>query len=123
VSRFTNATFEATHLYRDGRMLYRVFGLSFDLGKKGSNLTVTVPDGFVTDGPSVPDWAWPFIPTELMVKSAALHDYMRERLFYSKSLGDAVFYEALKVECKHRWLCRLAYLAVALNKSRARATE
>ncbi len=121
MSAFTEATFTALGEARMGRDLYRVDGLAFDIGRKGSGLTIRVPDGFVTDGPSIPRWMWLVIPTHRMVKSAALHDFMRERLEFTKLTGDAIFLSAMQAEGTPAWLCWCAFLAVSLNFSRARA--
>lgn len=123
MSAFTEATFSALGETRAGRDLYRVDGLAFDIGRKGSGLTIRVPDGFVTDGPSIPRWAWAIIPTHRLAKSAALHDYMRERLEFTKLTGDAIFLSAMQAEQTPAWLRWCAFLAVLLNNSRARATD
>ena len=123
MSAFTEATFTPVGQTRAGRALYRVDGLAFDIGRKGSGITIRVPNGFVTDGPSIPAWAWRLIPTERLVKSAALHDFMRERLGYTKLTGDAIFLSAMEAEGTPAWLRWPAFLAVLANNSRARATD
>lgn len=53
-----------------GRIRYR---LIFPLYLAGVN----VPDGFVTDGASVPRWAWPvFPPVGRYFAAAVVHDYV-----------------------------------------------
>ena len=123
MSAFTEATFTPTGRRRGGRELFRIDGLAFDIGRKGSGQTIRVPDGFETDGPTIPAWAWRLIPTERLVKWAALHDFMRERLGYTKLTGDAIFLSAMEAEGTPAWLRWPAFLAVLANNSRARATD
>ncbi len=122
VSSFTDATFEPTGERRAGRALYRIVeGMRFDIGFLGSGLSVWVPPGFVTDGPSVPVWLRWALPVGRMIKAAAVHDCLREDLRFSKLEGDAIFLTAMRAERTPVWLRELAFVAVRLNGSRARA--
>lgn len=119
MSIFTQAKLEPTGEYRCGRQLFRVAdGFQFDIGYVGSGLSVHVPAGFVTDGPSIPAWiAW-LLPTRRMVKSSAVHDLLREDRRFSKLEGDAIFLTAMRAEGTPLWLRELAFLAVRINASR-----
>lgn len=120
MSSFTEARFEPTGAKRAGRKLYRVSGgFDFYIGYPGSGLAVRVPDGFVTDGPSIPwlvRWA---IPTKRMVKASAVHDMLREDRRFTKLEGDAIFLTAMQVERTPFVLRELAFLAVRANGSRS----
>ena len=122
MSTFTRAVFEPLDEYRCGRRLYRIpDGFSFDIGFLGSGLSIVVPAGFVTDGPTIPRWATKLLPVGTMMKSAAIHDCLRENLRFSKPEGDAIFLTAMYAERTPAWLRELAFLAVRFNNSRARA--
>lgn len=98
---------EAMPEEREGRGLFRVYkAFAYDIGYEGSGITVTVPEGYVTDLCSVPWFARPFLPLSGKVaKPALLHDWLLE-------LGDddraaKVFDEALRVadvKPATRWL-------------------
>lgn len=98
VSSFTEPLIlEAMPEERGGRGLFKVHkAFSYDIGHKGSGITVRVPDGFVTDLCSIPALARPFFPMSGRVaKPALLHDWLL-------TLGDddrahRVFEEALTV--------------------------
>lgn len=126
MSSFTEAGFTPTdHVSDEGAPMVSVDGLRFDIGAKDSGLTVIVPDGFLTDGPSLPRaflWLRPRLPLTRMMKSAAVHDVLRKNLGVSKWFGDAVFREALEVEGNAPWFCWLCWLAVSFNFSRKGAT-
>lgn len=141
-SLFTTARFIDTEEYQYGRRLRAVYSLSFELFYKGSDLSIRVPDGFKTDGPSWPLWVdyllltitsvmkWtglecyiPSLPNFHMVLSSALHDFLRQQLLVPKFVGDYIFLTALKAEgCSFvfRWL---AFFAVLCNFSRKRGTS
>lgn len=123
MSSFTRALLEPTGDTRGGRAVYRVVeGFAFAIGYEGSGLEIQVPAGFETDGPSVPWWALPFMSIGAMIKSGAVHDRLREDLRFSKLEGDAIFLTALAAEGLAGWRRELAFLAVRLNRSRARAS-
>lgn len=123
MSSFTQADFEFTGERRAGRKLYRIVnGFQFDIGYLGSGLSVAVPAGFITDGPSVPWWIRWALPVDRMAKASAVHDMLRENRRFSKIEGDAIFLTAMAVEGTTAWLREIAFLAVRFNRSRARAT-
>jgi hypothetical protein len=119
VSSFTRALFEPTGRTKSGRAVWRcVGGLTFDVGYLGSGLSVTVPEGFETDGPSVPFWALPFIKVGCMIRAAAVHDRLREDPRFSLIDCDAIFLTAMKAEGVPALQRELAFLAVRFNQSR-----
>ena len=122
MSSFTHARFEPTGATRAGRPVWRVVdGFDFAIGFSGSGLVVHVPAGFETDGPSIPWWARRLVDAGAMVRSAALHDRLREDLRFSRLDGDAIFLTALAAEGVSAWQRELAFLAVRLDRSRDRA--
>ncbi len=122
MSAFTEATFSPTGESREGRRLYRIEeGFRFDIGYEGSGLSVSVPAGFVSDGPSVPVWLSRLLPVRKMVKACAVHDMLREDLRFSKLEGDAIFLTAMAAEGTPFLMRELAFLAVRINNSRKRA--
>lgn len=130
MSSFTEATFERIPEQRDGRDQFRVTGLRFYIGYEGSGLCVVVPDGFLTDGPSVPSWVFTLvnllprrvqrgIGLDRIVKSSAVHDCLREDArFTSKLATDMIFATAMESERAPYWIRLVAYFAVRMNTSR-----
>lgn len=122
MSSFTDALLAPTGQTRNGRAVYRVAqAFRYDIGYLGSGLSVTVPAGFETDGPSVPWWAVKIVDVGAFVRSACVHDRLREDLRFTKLDGDAVFLTAMEAEGVKPWQRELIFLAVRLNGSRNRA--
>jgi hypothetical protein len=122
VSSFTRALLEATGRSRAGRALFRVAApFTFEVGRLGSGFGITVPAGFESDLASVPAWALRLIDAGALARAALLHDYLRERLAFSKIEGDAIFLTAMAADDVKPWQRELVFAAVRLNGSRARA--
>ena len=122
MSSFTRALLEPTGETREGRAVFRVAEpFTFEIGRLGSGLAITVPAGFDTDLASIPALALRIVDAGALARSAVLHDFMRERLEFSKLEGDAIFYAAMAADKVKPWQRELVYLAVRLNRSRARA--
>jgi hypothetical protein len=90
----------------DGKGRYRTERpFSFDIGLKGSGLTVTVPAGFSTDLATVPRWLWwlfpPFEPQ--YAAAAVLHDFLLSWVGFDKMTAHALFFDALKILGVDRW--------------------
>lgn len=120
MSSFTDATFAPTGETRAGRIVWRTAqAFRFEIGFLGSGLAVDVPAGFETDGPSIPWWLAPIARPGSMVRSAAVHDRLREDPRFSKLEGDAILLTAMAAEGVRPLLRELAFLAVRLNRSRA----
>ena len=92
--------------------------LHYQIGFYGSDLIVTVPDGFLTDLASVPRLFWIVVPpySPDTAAAAVLHDYLCEwnGEMFSKIVADAVFYEALRVLGVPAWRAVMMYCAVRL---------
>lgn len=94
---------------------------SFDVGFKGSGLTVTVPQGYLTDLASIPRPFWwllqPFDPQ--YAAAAVLHDFLLSWQSidgdpFDHATADAIFYEAMRILGVPLWKAVLMYLAVRL---------
>ncbi len=122
MSSFTRALLEPTGATRAGRAVFRVAEpFTFEIGRVGSGFGITVPAGFESDLASVPWWALHLINVGALARSAVLHDFLRERLAFSKVEGDAIFLTAMAVEQVTIWQRELVFAAVRINRGRARA--
>ena len=82
--------------------------------------SVVVPEGFVSDGASIPRWAWPIVGPPLRGKHlepAVVHDYLCERSFKlvdyeARVMADAAFFLLLKRFGVPYWKRALMYVAV-----------
>ena len=88
--------------------------LSFDIGFKGSGLTVTVPRLFVTDLASVPRFFWWFLPPydPQYAAAAVLHDYLLSLPDFDRMTAHSVFLEALTSLGVPNWKAWVMFLAV-----------
>lgn len=119
MSSFTEAVFEPAGKTYEGRPVWRAAeAFTFEIGFLGSGLKIEVPKGFETDGPSIPWWLARWVNSGSMVRSAAVHDKLREDLRFSKLEGDAIFLTAMAAEGVGKVLRELSFLAVRLNNSR-----
>lgn len=75
---------------------------------------VTIPDGFVFDGPSVPFWSAPFLDIGSLFLPAALHDYLYEVSTLDKHECDKHFYRAMRHVGVGNPQAKLVYWAVKL---------
>lgn len=88
---------------------YRVVtkSFSYDIGFKGSNQQVIIPQGFLTDGASIPKALSKYIPPWGKYGAAAIvHDYLCETLqivdqgqprLITRKKADKIFFEAMGV--------------------------
>lgn len=121
MSGFTRALLEPTGATRKGRAVFRVVApFTFEIGQVGSGFGITVPAEFESDLASVPWWALHLVNVGALARSAVLHDFLRERLTFSKIEGDAIFLTAMAAEGVRAWQRELVFAAVRLNQSRAR---
>lgn len=72
--------------------------LGWDLLKKDSGLTITVPAGYLSDLVTVPALARVFVDvtSPSLVKAAILHDWLLDDLRISRLEAAAVFHDALR---------------------------
>jgi len=80
-----------------GRQLWMLSkSLRFSLRVNRGDVTVFVPQGFITDFASVPRPLWPiFPPAGQWCEAAVLHDYLYSTKTCSRFLADALFREAM----------------------------
>lgn len=77
---------------------------------------IIVPEGFIFDGASIPEWAWSLILTnpfdEGVVQAALVHDWLYTTHEVPRAEADAIFYEILTDQevSNHKRL--IMYLAV-----------
>ncbi len=122
MSSFTRALLEPTGATREGRAVFRVAApFTFEIGQVGSGFGITVPTGFESDLASVPWWALHLVNVGALARSAVLHDFLRERLTFSKIEGDAIFLTAMAAEGVTAWQREIVFLAVRFDHSRMRA--
>lgn len=71
---------------------------SYERGRLGSDNKITVPKGFITDGASVPKWAWGlgFSPWGEYSKAAVLHDWLYAQQELTKLESDNEFLESME---------------------------
>jgi hypothetical protein len=90
--------------------------LSWDVGAKGSGLTVTVPAGVRFDVSIPHGLRWLFDPHDPhYLKAAALHDQMLA-MGWDRLTAGAIFHQALKADGVSRWRRLVMWLAVSLFK-------
>jgi len=75
--------------------------ISYSVGQLGSGWTITVPEGFETDGASIPRLLWILWPPfgGDYDQAAVLHDYLYRTAFkcMERVVADAIFIEAMQV--------------------------
>lgn len=77
--------------------VYKTF--IYQIGHKGSNNLVVVPEGFITDGASIPRFLWVFVghPFAEYAQAAVLHDFLYSRKYFPRKECDEIFREAMGV--------------------------
>jgi hypothetical protein len=127
VSSFTEARFEeVVGKRREGRKVYRAAAsFRFWIGHPDAGMCIMIPQGFETDGASIPVPILRLLPGSLrdwvmgqLAKSAAVHDLMREDLQFSLMDADALFLVAMEADGVNWALKWVAFAAVRTNKSR-----
>jgi len=95
-----------------------VRAVRYHIGFFGTNLEITVPEGFLTDLASVPRFLWSLVPPHSpdYAAAAVLHDYLYEwnNGMFTKVVADGIFYEAMRVLGVPKWRAIIMYLAVRL---------
>jgi len=82
------------------KQLWRVDkAFEYHVGKEDSHEIVYVPEGYVSDGASIPRWLWTVVghPFGEYAQAAVLHDMLCEDEIYKRKKCDLVFLESLKV--------------------------
>lgn len=82
----------------DGRTWFLREAFGYDVGVEGSEDTINVPAGFMTDFASVPRLLWWIFPRWGRYGNAAvIHDYCYWDQQRSRKEADAIFFEAMGV--------------------------
>ncbi len=98
----------------DGARYRATQPLPWDLGFKGSGLTVTVPSDFLHNVSVPPALQWAFSPQEPRYqRGARLHDFLLVG-GWSRAEAAGVFHEALKADGVSSWRRLAMFVAVAL---------
>lgn len=99
----------------DGGEWLTARAFSYEVGKKGSGLVVTVPEDTLTDLATMPRVLWPLFPPHDPRYAAAfvLHDHLCRWPGFSRVVTDAVLYEALRALGASAPKAWLVYAAVS----------
>jgi Protein of unknown function (DUF1353) len=92
--------------------------LDYEIGAQGSGLFILVPQGFKTDLGTIPVWARAFInPADAKCAAAfVLHDFLCTWSNFSRTVTDAILFEALIVLATPRWKALLIHFGVSLYR-------
>ena len=119
MSNFTKEIIVA--LIPGGRKVRLVESFSYYVGKTDyltdHGIVITVPVGFVSDGASIPRFAWPIIGSPLTGKyraAAIIHDYCYFMQMFSREISDMIFLNAMKVLKVSKWKRYIIYWAVRM---------
>lgn len=116
MSRFTTPLrIEDTGVSLGGRSIFRILeSFNYELGAHDSGYVIHVPTGFETDYASVPKGLWNIMPPWGQYgKAAVLHDFLyRKSSGFSKTLGDAIFLDAMEILGVSWWRRTIMYLGV-----------
>ncbi|MBN9308795.1 MAG: DUF1353 domain-containing protein [Devosia sp.] len=92
---------------------------SYDIGFKGSRLTITVPESFPTDLATVPRALWWLFPPHdpQYAAAAVLHDYLYswrspDGEAFDRATADGIFLEAMLILGVPRWKALVMFAAV-----------
>lgn len=89
--------------------------LTYYVGQIEDNDVIVVPEGFITDFASVPQFAWIMIPPDGEYTAAAVvHDYLYSTQTRTRKQSDDIFLEAMEVLKVVFWKRILMYWAVRL---------
>ena len=108
-----------------GRIAVLLSPVTWICAVPGAALTVAIPAGEMSDGASVPQFLWWFMPPwgDRATFAAILHDFLSLRLLNGRPIAgaetrekcDRQFYLALKALGLPEWRARLAWLGVRAN--------
>ena len=99
----------------DGRTWVTRKEFGYDVGKEGSEDSIDVPIGFMTDFASIPRPLWIILPRWGKYGNAAvIHDYCYWDQSRSRLESDRIFHEAMGVLQVPKWKIRAMYCSVRL---------
>lgn len=119
--------------YFDKDYYYTTEPFTYHIDEYPSNMVVTVPVGFLTDGAKIPRafWFWAS-PIGKHAQSAILHDYLCEYLTIqvdgnptkiTRKEADAIFKESLLILGVSKFKANLMYLGVSAYRKAMRVTK
>ena len=88
--------------------------------------TLTAPAGFITDGASIPRWAWWLIGhpmTGTFQAAAFIHDWLYTSRPVSRVVCDALFCQILREYGVRPWRAKTMYVAVRIGGWRVWARQ
>lgn len=89
--------------------------LTYFVGSEDSGISVTVPEGFITDFASIPRGLWNLFPRwGKHGHAAVVHDFLYWTHQIPRKEADGVFLEAMRVLKTPEWKARLMYRAVRI---------
>ena len=114
---------EPLQLVPEGELWRTARAFSFEIGRKGSGLTVPVEAGTLTDLGTIPRLLWPLLPPHEPRLAAAyvLHDCLTATPDFDRRIADAIFLHALLVLGAPRWRAWVMYAGVRLKAVLTRA--
>ena len=115
MSEFTELP--TTQLLPGGTKRKLVKPFSYYIKKKGGD-TIVVPAGFITDGASIPRFAWSIIGGPMSgkyVAAAILHDWLYHIQTFSRKKSDLIFLKAMAVLGVTRLKRKTIYWAVRIG--------
>lgn len=91
--------------------------VSWEIGREGSGLTVTIPAGTITDLWTFPWWGrWVLNPTDARYAAAPLlHDLLYRDPAWDRMTADGIFYDAMRALGVARWRAVLIWAGVRVN--------
>lgn len=98
--------------------------LVYEIGRKGSGKHIHIPEGFISDGPTIPRFLWAIFPVwGQWGRAGVLHDYACARIAIGKPLpqvttrraADGLFFEAMKALNVGRFARTMLYIGVRLG--------
>jgi Protein of unknown function (DUF1353) len=102
----------------DGDLWRTERDLNYEIGRKGSGLFICIPMGFKSDLGTIPVLARALLnPADAKCAAAfVLHDYLCSCSEFSRTVMDAILFEALVALNTSRWKALLIHFGVSLYR-------
>jgi hypothetical protein len=105
------------HQREDGKMVLDQDLVQHVWDFEGVHIVITVPEGFATDGASIPRLLWPIIGPPIgstHFLPAIVHDYLCERskTKAERTLTDAIFFKLLRDISVPKWKRIAMYIGI-----------
>lgn len=108
---------EPLYLTPDGDKWKVTRSFSYEIGKLGSGLKITVPEGYRTDLGSIPSILWFILAPQDPYAAApyTLHDRNYDEPDFSRLMADLILYESLRVNGYSRPKSALVFLGARIG--------